>query len=274
MRVGGPRFEQCEPRILLSTVSWDGQGGDFNWHNALNWTDDTLPGATNDVVIDVPENVTVTHSSGSTAIKSLLSAEALALTGGTLSVLETVRVDNSFTINGGTLADATVEPGSGGQGIAFANNAANTLRNVTSNADLSVLANHAKVQVRDGLTLNGTMRVGYRANVYSSTTQTWEGTGEVVIDTSSYSYMYVQAGTTLTIGPDLTVRGGTTYFSRNGSGTAELVNAGTIRSDVSGRTIYFNSITLTNTGQIEAAGGGRIDISIPWTSAGTFRSRA
>src|SRR5262245_18143486 len=43
-----------------ATVQWYGGGDGTNWNQALNWVGDVTPGATNDVVIDVPgTNVTV-----------------------------------------------------------------------------------------------------------------------------------------------------------------------------------------------------------------------
>src|SRR4051794_15992844 len=55
MRRRPPRLplsvEVLPDRTLLSTVSWDGGGGDFLWNNSLNWDTDALPGASDDAVI-------------------------------------------------------------------------------------------------------------------------------------------------------------------------------------------------------------------------------
>lgn len=43
-----------EPRVVLAAVSWDGGGGNNLWSNPLNWSNDALPGSTDDVTIDIP----------------------------------------------------------------------------------------------------------------------------------------------------------------------------------------------------------------------------
>src|SRR5437016_5473512 len=49
--------ESLEDRLLMSavpTIAWDsGAGSDRSWSNALNWTDDRLPTAADDVDIRV-----------------------------------------------------------------------------------------------------------------------------------------------------------------------------------------------------------------------------
>src|ERR1035438_4172396 len=92
--------------ISAATVSWVGGSGD--WNTATNWSTGALPGTNDDVVISPLATVTVTHSSGTHAVKSLTSQKAFQLTGGSLMVSNTVQVNNTFTLAGGTLAKATV----------------------------------------------------------------------------------------------------------------------------------------------------------------------
>ncbi len=77
------------------TVFWDGGGGNNSWHTAANWSGDVLPGPADDVVIDVPGEITVVHSSNSTTVRSLRSQEGFQLSGGFLSLT----AGNSF-VNG------------------------------------------------------------------------------------------------------------------------------------------------------------------------------
>ena len=79
---------------------WDGGGDGLSWQQPANWNDDTLPGATDDVYI--PITGTVTHSTGTTAIRSLYSDGQLTLSGGTLTIAE-ASTSSRLTVAGGTL---------------------------------------------------------------------------------------------------------------------------------------------------------------------------
>jgi hypothetical protein len=97
-----PRIEWMEPRTLLSAVSWTGDGGDNNWDTPANWSTDSVPGAGDDVTIDVEANVV--HSNDVTdSINSLTSTEPLTISGGTLSIAATSTIDNTLSLTGGTL---------------------------------------------------------------------------------------------------------------------------------------------------------------------------
>ena len=49
-----PRMDALEPRVVLAAVSWDAGGGDGLWSNPLNWSNDALPTAADEVAIDLP----------------------------------------------------------------------------------------------------------------------------------------------------------------------------------------------------------------------------
>jgi PKD domain len=51
-RLARLRLGTLEDRSVPAIISWDGGGGDSNWHNALNWDSDTLPGSADDVRIN------------------------------------------------------------------------------------------------------------------------------------------------------------------------------------------------------------------------------
>ncbi len=63
-------FEHLEDRRLLATISWINTDSG-SWSNPANWSSGVLPGPADDVVIDVPASITITHSSGSDTIQSL-----------------------------------------------------------------------------------------------------------------------------------------------------------------------------------------------------------
>ena len=67
------------------TVSWDGGGGDLNWNNPQNWSGKALPGNSDDVVINVPPNVTVVCPNGA-IIRSMQCTGSFSLAGGTFTL--------------------------------------------------------------------------------------------------------------------------------------------------------------------------------------------
>src|SRR5438128_1427737 len=99
-----PRLEQLEERTLLAVVAWDGGGGDSNWHNPINWSTDTVPGAADDVEINA--TVAVTDSD--------VTVASLSLSGGELTGTADVAVSGLFTWTKGTLSGAGVLNANGG----------------------------------------------------------------------------------------------------------------------------------------------------------------
>src|SRR6266849_1626555 len=90
-------IELLEDRTLLSTVSWIGGSGD--WNDTSHWSTGALPGATDDVQINV-SGITVTHFSGSGTghtVQSLTTSTfmpAFMLYGGTLTVTGSIQDAN------------------------------------------------------------------------------------------------------------------------------------------------------------------------------------
>lgn len=76
------------------------------WENAANWQDDfgvhRLPGADDNVIIDAPGSITVSHSNGNDSVKRLISYEAINISGGSLSVASASVVD-VLKVTGGDL---------------------------------------------------------------------------------------------------------------------------------------------------------------------------
>src|SRR5438876_11550193 len=65
-----PEIEALEDRLVLSTISWISPDSG-NWEIGSNWSGGAVPGASDDVIIDVPGNITVTHGTGSDSVHSL-----------------------------------------------------------------------------------------------------------------------------------------------------------------------------------------------------------
>jgi hypothetical protein len=69
----------------MATRSWVLLGNGF-WDGTTNWTGNVLPSASDDALIDVAGDITVTHRSDTTVINSLISREALVIFGGSFGV--------------------------------------------------------------------------------------------------------------------------------------------------------------------------------------------
>jgi fibronectin-binding autotransporter adhesin len=149
--MGALFMEQLEPRQLLANVFWIGGSGD--WVVGANWSNGIGPGADDDAVIDVA-GASVTHSTGSHAVKSLTIDNPFTLSGGTLVVNGNLLQQNAntFAITGGILESATVV-GEGGAVLTAANA---TLDGVTLGATVGGLPLAANVQVNEGsITVTG-----------------------------------------------------------------------------------------------------------------------
>ncbi len=135
-------------------------------------------------------------------------------------------------------------------------NFANRLSGVTLNADLALSASNAHLRLGNGVTVNGTITVsGSNAGLISDTTQTIGGSGTIEFEAGSGSErdLSVEGGTTLTLGENLTVRGGGAmiggvFFV---GGNSFVINRGTILADVPGQVLRIDaggSGTFTNEG--------------------------
>src|SRR5256885_6499516 len=124
-------FEQLEARVLLSTVSWVNASGG-SWSTKENWSGGVVPGQNDDVVIDLPGAITITHSTGIDTIRSLTSQELVTLSGGTLHVTA-VQGAGTVMLAGGTLEGATVQQGT----LIKATSSGGTLSGVTLKGDPS-----------------------------------------------------------------------------------------------------------------------------------------
>jgi len=106
-------------------------------------------------MIDQPGDITITHASGTHSVNSILSQESLVLSGGSLTVSNTVQVNGSFTVSGGTLIKAVVLAGTDGQGLTVGTSGG-VLDGVTLNGN-AVVGPTGQLTVRNGLMLNATL---------------------------------------------------------------------------------------------------------------------
>ncbi len=251
-------------------ISWDGGGDGFSWTDGSNWSLDRIPnGCDAATIMGAP--ATVTHASGSNAVRSLLADSDLDLTGGTLTLRDTANVSGLFRLRGATLAGAHVlAPGNAAPLVATSS--VGTLDGVTMDADMDLTASSASVNIANGLIVNASATFGQNAGFYfgGSGELPLAGTGEIVLDgPNAQIFNY---GGTLRIGPDLFIHGaGNSSVGGQYSG-AQMINEGTIDCDVASGTLYAGSYaTWSNSGTIGAHNGCTLNLrGGPWSNSGTF----
>ncbi len=104
-------MEALEPRTLLSNVAWTGSGDGTTWTDAANWSNDAVPGASDDVTIDLSYGQPVELTSGAQSVSGL------TMSGGTLQVTGS---GVSLSVTGTTtVAGANLEAQGGGGALAL-----------------------------------------------------------------------------------------------------------------------------------------------------------
>jgi len=286
-----PRLETLETRENPAIIQWTNPfGGD--WNNPANWDLGRLPAAQDDVIIDVPGAVTITHSSGNTTVQSIQSQEALVLNGGVLDVNGPMHVAGGISFSSATLRDAIVSAST------TINASIATLDGVTLNGVLN-LPNY--LQVVNGLTVNGTINAsGFAAHLRFQGSQTLGGTGTAIFG-NGYGLLSMGASDVLTIGAGFTARGFNfgvgTLAEAGAQGT--FVNYGTLISDggangvlglngndwvnhgtvtihpgkILGTNYYTPNRPWTNHGSITINGGTALFYASQWTNLGTLEVR-
>ena len=166
---------------------------------------------------------------------------------------------NGGRINGGSIqfTDGHALTNDTGQGGVFSG--------VTLNSDMTL---DRSLQITGGLTLNSTMTLSASSGrLLSGSTQAIDGTGTIEFQpgtSTQQTLLSVSSGSTLTIGPDVTLRGGRARLG--GSGT--LINNGTIIADIDGDSILVGTNVdeshFINRGTLSAINGSALSLSGRW----------
>lgn len=266
-------FEPLERRAYLALVLWDGGGNGTAWEDPLNWSGDALPGPADDVVIDVPSTPAITLSSGNRSIRSLVLAESLTITGGSLAVATTASVTGAVTLNGGTIFGGSWDV-TAGQFRAGASTQS-ILNAVTLNGDV-VLPGGANLRITGGLTLGPAGRIrltGAAANNLGFVGSQILASGVISLENTAGLGFVGAVGTgTLTIGPGAAITGGRGVVGQNvfSSGNAGLINQGAITATTGPITINTSgSGVFSNAGMLRAEGAGALSVlAANWSSTG------
>ena len=188
----------------------------------------------------------------------------------------------TYILDGGAIDGGTVAMTNGATLVGSYNGGnGGTLAGVTLDGNLDLATtNGANVTVTGGLTLNGTIDLG---NASGSTygrlnfvgAQTFTGSGSVLFGGAGSSSDQVTTAAsngdsgTLTIGAGITIHG---KAGSIGNSSLPLINQGTIADDVSGGVLNVYGTNWTNSGPLEASGGGELVLTGTWTNSGLVQA--
>jgi hypothetical protein len=250
-------------------VTWI-NNGDGDWSAAANWSSHpVLPGANNNVFNNT--DFTITHSTGNDTIDRFTSTGAFKLTGGSLTVGQSVQVNNTFTLDGGALKTATVLAGSGGQGLTVTSNTANLIDGVTLDATAD-LSNGGFLRANNAA-LNGNVTLGSGASLIAQGTSTIGATTLTFNSAGAASDLRVNGGGSLSLaaGAALTGEIGNLGGVYDAAGNNSLSNAGMITLNVAGNTTTLAPTTFINSGTVAVSNGAGLLLSnTTATNSGTF----
>ena len=100
------RCELLEHRNLMAVIAWDGGAATMNWNDRYNWVGDAIPGAADDVTINVTgSDATILLSGANASVRSLNNQEGLAIDAGATLTLsgETASTVHGIFVNSGTV---------------------------------------------------------------------------------------------------------------------------------------------------------------------------
>ena len=218
----------------------------------------------------------ITDTGGTVNITGFLNNAGGTLAVGTGSVLGTVTLTTGSVVTSGTIADA-------GGGIAFtgdnySENTGPTLDGVTYQGTLNVTQTNETVFIADGIGLTGVGGTGAGSinltglhDRLEFTTSTTLDNATISIGTASPDFgdgidMYdASQSLTLTLGSKLSVIDNTANTDANFgdpiTNGSTLVNNGLIAATASNATVFLDSLSLVNSGTLQATNGGLIDLS-------------
>lgn len=243
--------------VLEATAVWVSPTGGF-WDDADNWEAGRPPDVQDNVLIDVPSNVEIEHRTGETTIGSLSSRNRLKLAGGTLTAASTIKVENTVTLEGGSLVDATLSGGPGVPPAVLGASDTVTFDGVTLENDLQ-MADGGHLAVANGLNLIGKLglaplTVGFAEITGDSVTN--NGTIEAVGGT-----LVIEDAANFASGA---LTGGVWRVGENGtlqvSGADVVTNAATIILDSLNSQFRSDQTTDALAGLMNNAIGGRLEL--------------
>ena len=276
-RLCRPIFEALEQRQLLTTIDWTSTSSG-SWDVASNWSTDTVPGPSDDVVIAVTgASPTVTISSTVESVNSITSSDPLVISGGGLTVAASSTISGGLDMTGGALtADGT--------GVSLTVTGTTTVAGASLNAEggatlkLSQLASYTSGSgYTTTLAATGTGSVLSLPELATITANTNYGTsvqigpssgGDVELPLLTQSTGPVQlsssnGGGTLNVADLSTFTGGTIIDSGGTFSLPALVDADSTTFQISGGiTLTLPKVTEADATNLEVSGGATLSLPI------------
>ena len=212
-----------------------------------------------------------------------LNPAGFVRTGGTVNLLGTI--DNTgATLNFDALGNLSMAGGTIRGGTVIGTNTllvpglpggvnSGTLDGVTMNAPIRLtygpfVGATPSLTVTNGLVLNGVMNIDGGSVIFTGD-RSLSGSGQVFLEKYD-SQLGATSGSTLTIGPGITLHG----IQGTLGGVGPTINQGAILADVAnqaGRGLFFITGAFLNQGSIAASGGGRLTVNAnAWTNSGAI----
>ncbi|MHC4953277.1 MAG: beta strand repeat-containing protein [Planctomycetota bacterium] len=224
------------------------------------WTDNGSISVT-DGILNLGGNIGPSDLSAVSRTNSQLNLFAATFNnvGNNLALTENMDLLGGTTINGG---DITVPPTE-----TLRVTGTTTLDDVNLNGILSVVGS-AQLFLKTAFTLNGMVDIN-QGYVYTTGTMTVDGTGEFLLGSTAWGYMYRSGGGIATFETDITIRTGAGTSNKIFNGP--FVMKGTLLNEVSGRTLFLQGTNGTNEGLMRCADGGIIQVTTnSFTNNGTM----
>jgi hypothetical protein len=239
-----------EDRRLLSSVFWsNSSGGD--WDNPINWSTGKVPGASDDVTINVP-GITVTHALGNQdAVHSLTSQAALDISSGSLSIGTASTINNTLNLSGETTTLSLAGNLSVSGLLTWSASVINgTGTTMTASGGMAISGNTLEQVLLDHVTLD------------NAGTGTWSGTAS--FELADGAVFNNQAGASFTVQTDQPI------FNIQGA-AGVINNAGTFTKNTTTGTTTVTGVAFNNTGTVTVS-SGKLALDGGGTSSGSFHA--
>ena len=274
--------EALEDRMMLSTVSWTGGGGDNLWTDAKNWNTGAVPAAGDDVAIIISGTTPSIHiSSGSQSVNSLTSNASISIDGGSLTDATAAQISGSVTLGNAAIFGGTWIIAGGLQVSGAA-----TLNGVTLDGALGI-QNGQSLTLTGATSLNGAVTFGTNVSLTDATGEAttipgMTGLSNVNLTAQNGTVLTFPAVTTLSsvnmsasTGGQIAFPAATKYTGSNGGDTTIQAAGGKI--DLSHlQTLAgggFDSVHNSSyTTHILVSAGGEIDLAGAISSNGGNRN--
>ncbi|MGD2108892.1 MAG: DUF6531 domain-containing protein, partial [Phycisphaerae bacterium] len=253
-------FADMQRAFVRFTKFWVSDADGF-WDEPANWSDGTLPGPNDVVLIDrAGVDLTVTVRQGEQSCNRLVSTERLVVDGGRLSVAGRLRVDNELKLGNGIIADATLVAGLQGQTLTPSTNAESDGR-----LEDVIIASEVNVPDQHTLVLGGVVAIDETITIEPGGKLAMASGGTI---TGEGSVLFAQTcGDCRVECDDCTIDSGILIRGRSGSVRADFDSTqcnmrGTIVADGPGG-IVVEGHAWINEGTMEATDGAFVQFRSP-----------